>query len=161
MTRNREALSENSFIGKKNLNSMVSKVPNPFTISSDLSKYDISNNEDLRTNSLFSQSERDSYELKRNSNSEKFTNTKPLANDNSNPSKDDILNQWLKGSKREINTIAEDVDEENSDNQSRVSKATINSQIQRNSQFEQEAEEENELHKIHMLQSLQALQYMK
>lgn len=147
---------------------MVSKVTSPF-VTSQNTKSEINKSEEnnsLKTSTLISKSDILTNEEKKINNLE-IQKYQANSNDNVNPNKDEILNQWLKGTNRENNTITEDVDAENADEQSRFSKATIssvNSQIKRESQIEQQnddEEEENELHKIHMLQSLQALQYMK
>lgn len=147
---------------------MVSKVASPFaTVQNVKNTIDRSSEDNKAPKPAPSTSNNKEVNEELHCHDKTTQNNKAISNEDPNYTKDDILNQWLKASKRENNTITEDVDAEDADDQSRFSKATIssaNSQLQRNSQIEQpveEEEEENELHKIHMLQSLQALQYMK
>lgn len=182
--------SEVSIKKSKNLDSMITKAPSPFTVAPNLQKKESNktSGSEGTPSSENRKKERDSIDVWRASDIEKEIDAKVDWDESNNLTRDDMLNQWLGTGKRN-NTIYEDVEAENAEEQSRFSKYSafsddVNSQRdseykdQRDSQFEKqrdskfeennkveyeqpEEEEENELHKIHMLQSLQALQYMK
>jgi Dullard-like phosphatase family protein len=164
----KKALSEVSLKPKKNLNSMVSKVASPFEVAPNVNKEQskrFSLKENNRNHSSSMKNERESVDVWRASRElDKDMLDDQISKPETN-SKEEIIDQWLRSAGRN-NTITEDVDAENAEESSRMTRSSgISVATKRISEplppQEEEEEEENELHKMHMLQSLQALHYMK
>lgn len=147
---------------------MVSKVASPFEMAPSVDKeqskrFSLKENNRNHSSSLKNNREsvdvwRASKEMAKDVDDDKFAQP-----DSTN--KEEILDQWLRSGGRN-NTITEDVDAENADDSSRMTRSSgISVATKRISEpipdQEEEEEQENELHKMHMLQSLQALHYMK
>lgn len=169
----KRALSEITVKPKKNLNTIISKAT-PFAVAPTENPNHRTSESDkvARTNSTNSKSDdRASVDLWRASQPAEAKKEEIIQEDPEE--KDQILDQWLNRDRPGNGTITEDVDAEDEEDSSRMSRSTTGGNTYKTtvakpalpdptqSQNQNEEDEENELHKIHMLQSLQALQYMK